>query len=110
MGCSRVVPRPRLLIGFAPAVDGRSERLPPLIQHVATLCGGFGGALAPFARSVAEIFARLASRRRRIEQRNGRAADRAQNEREQNGSAPGPFISCHAQPPLSSCSDTSTQH
>ena len=47
---SRVLPRPRLLIGFAAALDGGGQRLAALLDDLAALLGGFGGPLAPLAR------------------------------------------------------------
>ena len=57
---------------------------------------GFGRALAALARLLAQILARVAPGGRRVQQRHGRAAHRAQQERQQNIARSGAFVSCHS--------------
>src|SRR5207249_1158062 len=83
---SRVLPRARLLIRLAAALDGARERLAAFLDDLPAPLGGGGRLLAAFARPLAQILARLASRGGRVEQRDRRSADRPQQERQHHAS------------------------
>src|SRR5690349_16736796 len=99
---SHVLPGARLVIRFAPTLDGVGERFTSAIQHLASAIhhiapafGGFRRTLPPFARLFAEIFAGVASGRRRVEERDCCSADRAEQERQQDAARAGRLVFRH---------------
>ena len=74
----------RLLVGLAAAFDGRVEGFAALLEDLAALGRRFVGPLTAFTRPFAEILAGFTARLRSVEQRNRRAAHRAEHEREKN--------------------------
>src|SRR5438876_3009858 len=97
---SHGLPRSRLLVRLAAALDGRCQGFASLVDRLAALLRDLARAVAAFARLFAEILARLAPRRRRVQERHRRAAHGAEQKRQQYASRSRAFIFRHDSSPV----------